>query len=162
MENKPALNVYGREHNNVQIYSQVITVPADGTKSIQLVDMPRLRDKTIIGIFIRKQHETDATMVRKSRFGRNLLNLKSLASAFLTLEDEVGKVMEYVPLEHFATDSFVHAPGLFAQTIMMHGVNEAGSSIEFGDIADVVANEDIEINWIYLDPNRCEPIKSCN
>lgn len=153
---KYQVNIRDRENNFTDIIWYPISVPAN-SKSITLSDMDRVKSKFIYGIAIRMQ-ANELGVTRWSKNGNALLSRNEMAKGHINLK-KGSDVISDAPLEHFGFDPNTHSPGEFAQIILPEGFDPSSSTIKFPTGA-VTTGGDIEIGFIFHEPNKCvlEPI----
>lgn len=125
-----------------------VLINDDNIKRFSLPNNETLRDKIIIGLFVRGQN-TAGNRVSKS--GYTLISNSSLACAHLTLEQNNMRFLNEFPLDFLL---FENRQGKYFELITC-GFDPTNSYVAFSasDSASRLVNQEVvELNFVYIDP----------
>ena len=160
MSNQQAISIIQRENNIPFEHCQELVLKQGGSSTITIGEIPKIKDKAIIGLYIPMQSK-DANYQRSFE-GKPLLNRAAMATAYISLKNNIGEQIFQSPMEHFGFDCDWHPAGQYKQ-IISPGNNEEihntfdlkQSKISLDTSKLTPAEEVILLCFIYLDPVYC-------
>lgn len=124
-------------------------ITKSGQSRYNIPDADFLREKTILGCFVRAQ--TDGN-TRISKNGYELISLAALDCAFLYVEVDSKRVINDHPLSHFVHERGSNEPGNYTQMLLNRGFDPSTSVIRFTKPSTLADNKAIELTFIYALP----------